>query len=287
MKISLIKIITILLLVIVVGACRDEEKNPLPDFTRSSIPLFLQEADDTGFVNFLDLDATVFSFNVDRAGSEDVSSIDVLVTYNNSVTNKSQTVQYTTVTMFPQPVNLTIDELINLFPAEVVTRDSLSLGDSFIVGGNVLLEDGRYLEGGYSPNLVANEPVLITYNVACASDLGGVYDLTLIAGDNGELESIPNQRIDEIAPGYYEISEMTMDIFAGGAPPIKYRFTDICGNLTADASSVDFGTVISLKLNPGSSVDPVTGEITFYVEYVDPSCCGLPGIKTVFKATPK
>ena len=282
-----IRNITLGLLVLAIGSCTDEEKNPLPDFTRSSIPVFLQDDDDTGFIDFLDFDATTLSFDVDRLGSEDVSGIDVLVTYNNRETNKSQTVQYTTVTSFPQQVNLTVEQVVNLFPPEVVTMDSLSLGDSFVVGGNVLLADGRYMSGGYSPNLVANEPVFITYNVACASDLAGVYDLVLVSGDNGELESIPGQTIVEIAPGYYEISEVSMDIFAGGAPPIKYRFTDICGNLTADPASVDFGSVVTLRFNPGSSVDPATGIITFHIEYLNPSCCGLPGIKTVFTATPK
>ena len=79
---------------------------------------------------------------------------------------------------------------------------------------------------------------------------------------------------------------MTMDIF-GPNFPVKYRFTDICGNLTADPASVDFGTQIVIRLNAGTMIDEVTGEITFDIEYIAPSCCGLTGIQTVFKATPK
>ena len=150
-----------------------------------------------------------------------------------------------------------------------------------------LVADGRYLEGGYSPNLIANDPVYLTYNVACASDLAGTYDFVLVSGDNGELAAIPNQTITQVAPGYYEISEMTMVIFAGGAPPVKYRFTDICGTFTADGQSVDFGTQIVIQFNAGTGQDPTTGEITFAIEYINPSCCGLTGIKTVFKAVPK
>ena len=276
-----------ILLALIIGSCRDEDKNPIPDFTKSSIPVFLQGDADSGFIDFLDLDATTISFDVDKLGTEEVTSIDVWVQYNNSETGKSETVEYTTVTSFPESVNISVDDLVSLFPPEVITVDTLSLGDSFVVGGNVLLADGRYLEGGYSPNLIANDPVYLTYNVACASDLAGTYDFTLISGDNGEVTSIPNQTITEVGPGFYEVSEITMDIFAGGAPPVKYRFTDICGNFTAENQSVDFGTQVVVKFNPGTGVDLTTGEITFAIEYINPSCCGLTGIKTVFKATPK
>lgn len=275
-----------LLLALLIGSCEDEEKFPVPDFTRSSIPVFAQGETDTGFINYLDLPSTTLSFNVDRTGMEEVTSIDVMVTFNNNETGESESVMHSTVPSFPQTINLTFSELLSLFPTDVVTSDTLSLGDSFIVGGNVLLADGRYLEGGYSPSVVANESVYLTYNVACASALAGTYDLTLISGTNGEASSLTNQTITTIAPGYYEISDMTMDIFGPGFP-IKYRFTDICGNLTADGASVDFGTQIKIRLNAGTIVDDATGEITFDIEYISPSCCGLLGIKTVFKATPK
>jgi hypothetical protein len=281
-----LKYLYCIVLALIIGSCRDEDENPIPDFTKSSIPVFFQKEGDTGFIDYLDPDATAITFDVDRKGTEDVSSIDVIVTYNNSETNKSETVTYNTVTSFPQTVSLTLDELIALFPEEVVTRDTLSLGDSFIVGGNVKLADGRYLTGGYSPNLIANDPVLLTYNVACASDLAGTYDLTLVSGDNGEVASLPNIAISQVSPGYYEIQDATMDIF-GPNFPVKYRFTDICGTLTSDTESVDYGSQISIRFNPGTSIDPATGVITFSIEYVSPSCCGLLGIKTVFKATPK
>ena len=271
---------------IVVVSCVDEEKNPIPDFTRSSVPVFLQGEDDTGFIDFLDLQRSRLSFNVDKLGSEEVQSIDVHITFNNAETGGSETIEYTTVTTLPQPITLSFAELIGLFPEEVVTADTLGLGDSFVVGGNVLLADGRYLNGGYSPSVAANDPVSLTYNVACTSDLAGTYDLTLISGNSGEASSLANQTITEISPGFYELSDATMDIF-GPDFPVKYRFTDICGNLFADDESVDFGSAVTMKFNAGSTVDPVTGEITFSIEYIAPSCCGLEGIKTVFKATPK
>lgn len=278
--------ITILILAVFIGSCRDEEKNPVPDFTRSSIPVFATGDADTGFIDFMDFNNTHLSFTVDKRGTEAVQNIDVIITFNNAQTGESETVVYNTVSSLPQTIDLSFDELIALFPTDVVTKDTLGLGDSFVVGGNVLLADGRYLDGGYSPSVVSNDVVSLTYNVACASDLAGTYDLTLVSGDNGEASSLTGQTITAIAPGYYEISDMTMDIFGPGFP-IKYRFTDICGNLIPDVGSVDYGTQITVQLNAGTGVDLVTGEITFDIEYIAPSCCGLEGIKTIFKATPK
>ncbi len=278
--------IAILVLAVFIGSCRDEEKNPVPDFTRSSIPVFAPGNTDTGFIDFMDFNNTHLSFTVNTKGRAVVQNLDVTITFNNAETGESETIIYNTVNSFPQEINLTFDELLALFPSDVVTADTLGLGDSFVIAGNVLLADGRYLSGGYSPSVLANDIVFLTYNVACASDLAGTYDLTLIFGDNGEASSLPNQTITEVSPGYYELSDMTMDLF-GPNFPIKYRFTDICSNLTADVGSVDFGTQVTIQFNSGTVIDPVTGEITFDIEYIAPSCCGLQGIQTVFKATPK
>lgn len=285
---NMIRYILWCLLVLPVGACRDEGTNPVPDFVRSSIPVFTQKEADTGFIDLLDFDASHVSFDVGWLGTEEVVSVDVWVQFNNSQTGRSDDIQYATVTSFPsEQFDFSFNELIDLFPDEVVTRDTISLGDSFVVGGNTRLADGRYLSGGYSPSVVENHPVLLTYSIACRSDLAGTYDLTLVSGDNGEADVVPNQRIEQISPGYYEISEITMDIFGDAIGGVKYRFRELCGSLTADAESVDFGDQIAIRFNPGSVVDSETGVITFAIEYIEPSCCGLTGIKTVFKATPK
>ena len=121
---------------------------------------------------------------------------------------------------------------------------------------------------------------------ACASDLAGNYDFTLVSGSDTEVASLTDQQIVEVAPGYYEISDISMDIFGGGFK-VKYGFTDICGTLIADEESVDFGSQIGVTFNPGTTIDPVTGEITFDLQYTSSSCCALAGIRTVFKATPR
>jgi hypothetical protein len=277
-----IKYILPVIAILLNTSCADEDKQPFDDFQKGSIPLFVQGGADTGFIDLSDFNSSRINFSLATEGEADVSGVDIIITYNNSVTRTSSTATYTTLTSFPADVSITFEQLISAFPSNVVTADSLDLGDSFVIGGNVVTTDGRYLDGGYSPSVLANKQVLLTYNVACASDLAGTYDLTLLSGVEGEEESMLNQTIVQRAAGYYEISDVSMALF--GATAIKYRFTDICGSLTADPQSVEFAINVSLA---GSSVDPETGEITFRVEYVNPSCCGVTGIVTVFKATPK
>lgn len=265
-------------------SCEDDDKKPFTDFQKGAIPLFAQGDDDTGFIDLTDFNSSKIAFSLATEGEVDVQSVDVILTYNNSVTGESTNAKYSTITTLPADISISFDQLMSAFPDEVVTSDSLDLGDSFNVNGFVTTADGRYLEGGYSPSVLANKPVLLTYNVACASDLAGTYDLELISGDNGELDEQLNQTIVQRAVGYYEISDISMDIF--GDTPIKYRFTDICGSLTADPESIDYGDQVVVSLT-GSSIDTETGVITFRVEYINPSCCGLAGIVTTFKATPR
>src|SRR5687767_15671413 len=122
--------ILLLLLVVFIGSCQDEEKNPLPDFTRSAIPVFLQGDSDTGFINYLDFQASNIAFDVERLGREDIAQVDLWLTFNNNQTGESETIEHTTVGSFPQTFNFSFDELLALFPPEVVTADTLSLGDS-------------------------------------------------------------------------------------------------------------------------------------------------------------
>lgn len=270
---------------LVTVSCEDKDKQLFSDFQRGSIPIFAQGDEDSGFIDLVNSAQSKLSFSLTTQGLADVSSVDVAVAYNNSETGVTNEIVYTNVSSFPSDIDITFDELLAAFGPNIVTNDSLDLGDSFVVNGYMKMTDGRYLNGGYSPSVLTNQ-VFLTYNVACASDLAGTYDFELISGENGEVSSLANQTIEEVGAGYYEISDMSMDLF-GPDFPIKFRFTDICGNLTADPASVDLGDQVSIKLNPGSSVDPDTGEITFKVEYIAPSCCGLPGIITEFKATPK
>src|SRR6188474_732851 len=156
-------------------SCEDDEKQLFNKFQQGAIPLFVQTDDDSGFIDLTNFDNSKISFALATEGETDVSSVDVMITYNNSVTGESIDTKYSTLTAFPADVNIGFSDLVSAFPKEVMTADSLDVGDSFTINGFVLTDDGRYLNGGYSPSVLANKPVLLNYNVACASDLSGTY----------------------------------------------------------------------------------------------------------------
>lgn len=162
-----------------ISACEDSSKYPIPDIDKGAIPLFTQNEDDSGIININDPSSTKLSFSLAIDGQAKVNSVDVILIFNNLVTRKSDTVIYSTVSSFPAEFMLDINELMDAFDPAIVTLDTLDIGDSFVVGANVKLEDGRYLDGGYSPSIFSKQPVTITYNAACPSNITeGTYTAT-------------------------------------------------------------------------------------------------------------
>lgn len=276
-----------LLVASMIVSCENKDGQLYNDFESGAIPIFTPGEDDPGLIDFADLDNVELSFSVDiEKTKSDVESFDLIISYNNSADGSTSQVVYETVTAWPAVFTFTMDELLSEFDPDVVAEEDLKLGDSFTFGANVLMKDGRYLDGGYAPSILATKAVIRNYGVACPSALAGTYDLELISGENGEVDALENIAITELSPGSYQIEDITMDIF-GPDFPIRYNFTDVCGTLTPAVGSVDYGTLVNVKFNAGTGYDPVTGDITFNIEYISPSCCGLLGIKTSFIARKK
>lgn len=224
-------------------SCEDDAKKPFDKFEKGAIPLFVQGDDDTGFIDLTDFNSSKMSFEVSTEGETDVASMDVVITYNNSVTGVSTNATYATLTTFPSNVAIGFDQLVAAFPSNVLTADTLDVGDSFTINGFVTTGDGRYLDGGYSPSVLANKPVLLNYNVACASDLGGTYDysttvLALGAGGNAAACSGANTGTGELEDrggGVYDVSDITFGVFAcayGDDPATGATLNDVCGDIS-------------------------------------------------------
>lgn len=224
-------------------SCEDDAKKPFDKFEKGAIPLFVQGDDDTGFIDLTDFNSSKMAFEVNTEGETDVSSVDVVITYNNSITGESNDATYTTLTTFPADVLIGFDQLVNAFPKEVMTVDSLDVGDSFTINGYVRTGDGRYLTGGYSPSVLANKPVLLNYNVACASDLGGTYDYAttvLALGNGGNAAACSGEQtgegeLEDQGGGVYAVSDVTFGVFAcayGDDPATGATLDDVCGDIS-------------------------------------------------------
>ena len=165
----------------------------------------------------------------------------------------------------------------------------MDLGDNFMFSVRLNMASGAVYDR-YSPDLLGNtNRVFISYNVACPSDLEGTYKAEITSG-SGPFWGVEEMTVTvtELSAGYYEINDITMDIFgdATGPFPIAYRFSEVCGKILLDPGSVDFPTQILIDDAGGSSVNTETGVITFDLIYDAASCCGLAGGKFKFTAIP-
>jgi hypothetical protein len=256
-------------------SCIDEDKKLFDDFERGSIPLFTANDEDSGIIDLTALDQTVMSFTIDKQGLADVESIDVKLTFNNAETGESHDVILTNVASLPVSQTYSVDDFVNAFPPEIVTKDTLGIGDNFVVGGNMKMVDGRYLDGGYSPSIFANNPTSITYNVACSSNITeGVY----IATQNDEAEwfggaSTKEVTITKVAGTVNQY--LITDVSAGGYALCCLAFgynadqpaviTDICNSITVTGTSTS--QIESGQGLQEGSWDPATQ--TLVVHYAD------------------
>jgi hypothetical protein len=247
-------------------SCEDDDKKLFDKFQQGAIPLFVQSDDDSGFIDLTNFDNSKISFELATEGEIDVSSVDVVITYNNSVTGESTDAKYSTLTALPADVTIGFDDLVSAFPKEVMTADSLGLGDSFTINGYVMTRDGRYLDGGYSPSVLANKTVLLNYNVACASDIGGTYDFvttTIALGDGGNTEACSGVNTgsgvwEDQGGGVYEVDDASFGIYAcayDDDPATGVTVNDVCGDISfGGADQYDVVYSLSVISNDGENL---------------------------------
>ncbi|MEM8969872.1 MAG: hypothetical protein AAGE93_25875 [Bacteroidota bacterium] len=284
-----------LTLLVVLSAC-DNENFVEENIDRGAMVFISPESDDTGLVNFLDPDASRLNFTVsmtDEQGRDlefaPVEALEVTVTYTDASEGSTHKQMLESLSSWPKTYDLGVDDLINLFPDEVLTRQSLGLGDGFFITTDFRMQDGRFLSG-WSPALLDNSAasiyrVFVNYPVACPSDLAGTYLAECTSCPNGELTS-QTVTLTTVSPGVYSMSDITMDVFGGGFA-VAYNITDICNQISVASGSRDFGTQIALEAQSTSVVDPDTGVITMDLEYASVSCCGLAGLKVAYTLTPQ
>lgn len=276
-------------------ACDNEDR--VEDLVDEGAMVFISpENDDTGLVNFLNPDNSRLHFTVsmvDEQGRDlefaPVETIEMTVTYTNASEGTTHKQLLESLATWPRTFDLTVNDLVDLFPDEVLTRETLGLGDSFFITADFRMQDGRFLSG-WSPALLDNSAasiyrVFVNYPVACPSDLAGTYLAECISCPNGEVAS-QTVTISEVSPGLYTLSDATMSLF-GAATPVAYNFTDICNQISIAAASRDFGSQVALEAKAGTNYNPDTGVITMDLSYASVSCCGLPGLEVSYTLTPQ
>jgi len=204
------KFIKIILLILVVISCVDDDKLfELSDFENGAIPNLVQTENDDGFINLLDLNSMQLEFTVDFAvnfpqsddggitsgGSgrettnlawQDVSSFDLELTYSNKITGELEQGVIGNYTSWPATITLKVDDLIAAIPS-LNTQADFNLGDQFVFVCGVNLASGKKLPAfvkdptgkpvpGYSVNIngAGNNPGInysIAYDVSCPSSI--------------------------------------------------------------------------------------------------------------------
>lgn len=276
-------------------ACDNEDR--VGDLVDEGAMVFISpENDDSGLVNFLNPDNSRLHFTVsmtDEQGRDlefaPVETIEMTVTYTDASEGTTHKQLLESLATWPRTFDLTVDDLVDLFPDEVLTRETLGLGDSFFITADFRMQDGRFLSG-WSPALLDNSAasiyrVFVNYPVACPSDLAGTYLAECINCPNGEVAS-QTVTISQVSPGLYTLSDATMGLF-GPATPVAYNFTDICNQISVAAASRDFGSQVALEAKAGTNYNPDTGVITMDLSYASVSCCGIAGLEFSYTLTPQ
>lgn len=279
---------TLVLAGITLSSCIDEDKVKYPEFEKGALPYFTADPELPQLVDSLNFDNTLIRFNVDtkdttsNTGVQDlefspVSRIDVTVTYINQSEGTSNTVLVSSLSEWPAVIELTDEDILDLFPESVLTADSLFVGDQLRFTADMILEDGRILKGnvqggfGYSPALQANlNSTFLLYTVGCgvAAPFAGTYQVNDPCGR---------------FTGTAEISNIggTQRRFRGtffGFANIGFDFGLLCGEVVVPVSSTGLscgGPPITIEsgASPSSFNPNEDGTIDIRLIYADvPDC---------------
>ena len=115
--------------------------------------------------------------------------------------------------------------------------------------------------------VVSDAKKSITITIAkCASDLAGMYSLTVTRLDNSVVYNFPNEEIFELALGVYETSTTGPydDLTDDGAPRNGFIFNDVCQSIVIEEQNLGdyYSNLVRGTSDSGSvTLDPITGEV--------------------------
>lgn len=274
-------IFKILAIIFLIQSCENDGGDSKLELQTAAVPNITKVANTDAFIDLIAINNSEdinLSFTIDLAQGN-VASMDVILFYVKSSAVYKATLE-ANVTTFPKEYSLTQSNLINLF-AELNSEEDFEIGDQLVVTTELTLKDGTVIKilnddasNSYGID-IANSPlfkVKQVYNVACPSDLGGVYNVVTSGsstdpGPSASVNPIANYpytvTITDNGGGNYTVSDAFGGVYIlwyemyGLTFEVEGTFDDVCGTISGSFPE-PFGTDVIYT----GSVDSETGVIT-------------------------
>ncbi len=231
-------------------SCEKEEKF---SFETGALPTV---TDQSGYIDYFDLDATELAFTIDAVATSGVSQVII------EKTLKGETVPFATVngSELSKTFTMDIDEAMSGFS---ISTDDLALGDELTFTYDIATNDGRVLKNNSSHS----------YPVACPSNLAGLYSVYTEYSQHDFLPDYATATLDTIAitdegDGNYSVADLSGGLYSEGPYVAEYgtsgiaaTFREVCNAISWTGQEDPWGAVIPTE-GGVNAVDPETGVIT-------------------------
>ncbi len=207
------------------------------------------------FFDVFTLESATVNFTLKMKG-EDASSVEVFKQFKDG-----QRISLGSFSTFPAEVSITASEAVE---GTGKTLDQLQVGDVFTITFDITQADG----------MVTTSSTILPVNVACGSDLTGVYTTST---SGASTDSGPTPAENPISDFPYEVTlteskvngVYTISDFSGGVYELWYdiygiagdspgTIKDVCNTISYTNTKEPFGTAVT----GGGAFDPETGIIT-------------------------
>lgn len=243
-------IITILCLVLLLPCCENDGGDSKISTQNGALPNIQKLVNTDSFIDLLEVQSGG-NFNLGfsaEVATGKVSSMDIVGFYIKSDGTISKAVLASKIISFPVTYTLNRDDLYTAF-SNVNTPEDFESGDKFIISADITLTDGTVLKiinddgtNNFSSNIATSNlyKVFQTYNVTCASYLGGTYQFTTtnVNAPTGEFAAGPltgTVTFKDLGGGVYDISDASFggyNAIYDGDIAKGVQLQDICNKIS-------------------------------------------------------
>lgn len=243
--------ITILCLLLFLPSCENDGGDSKINSQNGALPN-IQKLDKTDtFIDLLgvqDGDDFNLGFSVDLALGE-ISSMNIIAFYTKANGTITKATLASNIVSFPATLTLTRDDIYDAFN-NVNNPEDFQSGDKLTITADITLKNGTILKiinddgtNNFSSNIATSDlyKVFQTYNVTCASYLGGTYtySTTNVGEPNGDFAAGPltgTVTFTDKGGGVYDISDASFGgfnaLYGGGDSSKRVQLQDICNQIS-------------------------------------------------------